>query len=167
LNKKDNFLSAVRENENAILKIASVYTDTADDKNDLVQEILFQLWKSFDSFKERSAISTWIYRVALNVALHQLRTAKKRVPTVLLEEDRLNYATQDNSGAEQKWQVFRQLVENLHVLDKAIILLYLEKKSYQEMAAILGLTETNVATRLSRIKDKLKLQIIKQADYGS
>jgi RNA polymerase sigma-70 factor (ECF subfamily) len=75
--KKETFIRAIKNNEGLIFKIASVYTNSVDDKNDLVQEIIYQLWKSFDSFNEKSSLSTWMYRVAMNVSIYHLKILKK------------------------------------------------------------------------------------------
>ena len=161
MNKKEQFISAIKDNERLIFKIASVYTNNTHDKADLVQEIIFQLWKSFDSFDQRSTISTWMYRVALNVSIYHLKISKKRIVTVPLDEQILDPQDEDNSIVEQKWQQFRNQIENLNLLDKAIVMLYLENKSYEEIAEIIGITASNVGTKLLRIKEKLKSQIIK------
>lgn len=162
MDKKESFIAAVKANEGFILKIASVYTNNGDDKNDLVQEIIYQLWKSYDSFNQRSSLSTWMYRVALNVAIYQLKVSKKRVLTVPIEGQDLDYHEIDNSKVEEKWQVFRQQIDGLNLLDKGIVMLYLDNKSYDEIAEIIGISTSNVGTKLSRIKEKLKTQIIKQ-----
>lgn len=167
MDKKESFIKAIKENENLIFKIASVYTNNTDDKADLVQEIIYQLWKSFDSFNQQSSLSTWMYRVALNVAIYQLKIAKRRVSTVEIDEQILNYQDEDNSAIEQKWEIFRQQIENLNLLDKAIIMLYLDNKSYEEIAEIIGLTVSNVGTKLQRIKEKLKKQTINSQNYGT
>ena len=161
MDKKEIFLSALKENESFIYKIAAVYTNNTDDKNDLVQEIIYQLWKSFDSFKQKSALSTWIYRVALNVALYQLKLSKKRVSTVAVNEEIFNNHETDHSDAEEKWRVFKQQIDKLNLLDKGIVMLYCENKSYDEIAEIIGISKTNVGTKLLRIKEKLKIQINK------
>ncbi|WP_206609703.1 RNA polymerase sigma factor [Paracnuella aquatica] len=84
VDKKELFVAAIEVNKAAIYKIATVYTNGAEDRDDLVQEILYQLWKSFDTFQQKSSIGTWIYRVAMNVAIYQLKAASKRVATVEL-----------------------------------------------------------------------------------
>ncbi|HEY1056822.1 MAG TPA: RNA polymerase sigma factor [Emticicia sp.] len=161
MDKKETFIKAIKENERLIFKIASVYTNNTDDKADLVQEIIYQLWKSFDSFNHQSSVSTWMYRVALNVAIYQLKMAKRRVSTIEIDEQILNYPDEDIGAIEQKWELFRQKIESLNLLDKAIVMLYLDNKSYDEIAEIVGITVSNVGTKMQRIKEKLKKQQVK------
>ena len=163
MDKKKTFIAAIKENEGFIFKIASVYTNNGDDKNDLVQEIIYQLWKSFDSFNQKSKLSTWLYRVAMNVAIYQLKASKKRVLTVPMQEHAIIYYDQDDStNPEEQWQLFRKQIDGLNLLDKGIVMLYLEDKSYEEIGEIIGLSPSNVGTKLSRIKEKLRKQILKQ-----
>ena len=161
MDKKEQFIAAIKENEGFIYKLAAVYTNNADDKNDLVQEIIYQLWKSFDSFSNQSALSTWMYRVALNVAIYQLKASKKRVVTISIDEQLLDHLQVDDSGNEERWKIFKQQIDSLNLLDKAIVMLYLDNKSYDEIAAIIGISKTNVGTKLLRIKEKLRSQINK------
>lgn len=160
--KKETFTAAIKENEGILFKIASVYTNTVDDRNDLIQEIIYQLWKSYGSFKQQSRFSTWMYRVALNVAIYQLKVSKKRILTVPIEDQLYHYQQNDDSGMEEKWKLFRQQIEELNLLDKAIVTLYLDNKSYDEIAEVIGISSSNVGTKLSRIKEKLKTRILKQ-----
>jgi len=161
VDKKEQFIKDIKQHEGFIYKIASAYTNTSDDRNDLVQEILYQLWKSFDSFQQKSSAGTWIYRVALNVAIYQLRQSNKRIQTILVDEHVLDQHEKDNSDDEEKWQLFRVQMDKLNLLDKGIVMLYLDNKSYDEIAAIIGISKTNVGTKLQRIKEKLKQQINK------
>ena len=161
MDKKEKFIAAIKENEGFIYKLASAYTNNTDDKHDLVQEIIYQLWKSFQTFSEQSKLSTWIYRVALNVAIYQLKKSRKIISTVPIDKQALNYHEQAGDEMEEKWKVFRQQIENLHLLDKGIVLLYLDNKSYEEIAEIIGISKTNVGTKLQRIKERLKNQINK------
>lgn len=161
MDKKDSFLTAIKENQSLIYKIASIYTKTIEDRNDLVQEIIYQLWKSFDTFNQKSSLSTWMYRVAMNVAIYHLKIAKRKILTVPLEEQFLDFYEVDNSEIEEKWQTFRQHIDNLNLLDKGIVILYLENKNHEEIAQIIGISTSNVGTKISRIKEKLKQQILK------
>ena len=162
MDKKEQFIAAIKNNEGIIYKIAAVYTNTMQDRDDLVQEIIYQLWKSFDSFKQQSSLSTWMYRVAMNVAIYHLKTSKRKIATVPLNEQLLNLHDSDNSETEEKWQTFKQHIDKLNLLDKGIVILYLENKSYEEIGQIIGISTSNVGTKLMRIKEKLKQQILKQ-----
>ena len=163
MDKKDAFLTAINENQGLIFKAASIYTNNNEDKNDLSQEIIYQLWKSFDTFQQKSSLSTWIYRVALNVAIYHLKTSKRKINTELLDKHFLNFQeTNNNNEIEEKWQLFKQHIDTLNLLDKGIVLLYLENKSHEEIGQIIGISTSNVGTKLSRIKEKLKQQILKQ-----
>ncbi len=162
MDKNETFIKAIKSNERLIYKMASIYTDSIDDRNDLVQEIIYNLWKSFDSFHQKSSMSTWMYRVAMNVAIYYLKTAKRKVLTVPMDGQYLNFQETENNNFEEKLQIFKQHVDNLNLLDKGIVMLYLENKSYQEIAEIVGISESNVGTKIARIKEKLKKQITKQ-----
>lgn len=162
MSKKDIFIETLKENENLVYKIASVYTNSIDDRNDLIQEIIYQLWKSFDTFNEKSSLTTWMYRVAMNTAIHHLKISKRKVTTVALDEQFLNFYDTDNNDIEDKWKIFKQHIDKLNLLDKGIVILYLENKSYEEISKIIGISASNVGTKLSRIKEKIKQQISKQ-----
>ena len=162
MDKKEQFIAAIKNNEGIIYKIAAVYTNTMQDRDDLVQEIIYQLWKSFDSFNQQSSLGTWMYRVAMNVAIYHLKTTKRKITTVPLDEQLLNLHDSDNSETEEKWQTFKQHIDKLNLLDKGIVILYLENKSYEEIGQIIGISTSNVGTKLMRIKERLKQQILKQ-----
>ncbi len=162
MDKKDAFITSINENQGLIFKVASIYTNNAEDRNDLSQEIIYQLWKSFGSFQQKSSLSTWIYRVAMNVAIHHLKSRKRKIFTIPLDEQFLDFHEVENSEVEEKWKIFKQHIDNLNLLDKGIIILYLENKSHEEIAQIIGISTSNVGTKLSRIKEKIKQQILKQ-----
>lgn len=82
MSKKEIFIETLKENENLVYKIASVYTNSIDDRNDLIQEIIYQLWKSFDTFNEKSSLTTWMYRVAMNTAIHHLKISKRKMENI-------------------------------------------------------------------------------------
>jgi len=156
---ESEFIRVIKENEGIIFKIAILYAGDRDDQKDLYQEIVYQLWRSFDSFRSESKISTWIYRIALNTSITHLRKEKKRGPKVDIDEAVINRFDQDDTAMEERLTQLYDQVKKLNTIEKGIVLLHLEGKNYEEIAAITGFTATNVGTRLSRIKDKLRLQL--------
>ena len=158
---KTAFVAIIKKNEGIIYKITRVYTNTNEDQKDLYQEVVYQLWKSFDSFKGNSKISTWIYRVALNTAIAHLNKRKKNIKTRSLDFELLHLADENNEQQEEQFNQLYTTIKQLNVIEKGLILLFLEGKSYDEIAAITGFTSSNVGTRLNRIKKKLKENINK------
>ncbi len=158
---KAELLKLILENKGIILKICNSYCHDKADREDLAQEIIIQLWKSGKGFNPDFKFTTWMYRVALNVAISFYRTGKKRSETIPIAESHL--AIQDELiepfQLEEKSNLLQRHIADLKDLDKALILLYFEEKSYKEIAEIMGITETNVATKVSRIKEKLKQNI--------
>ena len=161
VDKKDIFIKVIQENEGLIYKVAAFYTNSKDDRADLVQEIIYTLWKSFETFKQQSALSTWMYKVAMNVAIFHLKKSKKRVTTTEIDPAIFNFPETDSGDLEEKLKVLHSHIQGLNLFDKGILMLYLESKSHEEIAEIIGISKTNVGTKLSRIKEKLKKQIIK------
>jgi RNA polymerase sigma-70 factor (ECF subfamily) len=162
VDKKTAFITAINENQGLIFKVASIYTNNTEDRNDLSQEIIYQLWKSFDTFMQKSSLCSWMYRVAMNVAINHLKISKKKVLTVPLNNQFLDFPEFDNNQIEERWPTLKQHIDRLDLLDKGIVILYLENKSHDEIAMIIGISKSNVGTKLSRIKEKLKRQILKQ-----
>lgn len=154
---KPEFLQLIRDNQRVIYKICHLYCNNATDREDLAQEIIYQLWKSGNSFKEEYKFSTWMYRIALNVAISFYR---KRLtnPVITVSDHHQDIAdtTEDREGLEENIRHLQKFIAGLKELDKAIVLLYLEERSYREIAEIVGISETNTATRISRIKETLK-----------
>jgi len=158
LNSKEEFLKLIQENRKIIFKICNSYCKNRTDREDLAQEIIYQLWRSFGSFDPGYKFSTWMYRVALNVAISDYRKVKKKDDTISLDEHLIEIADEDdqNNESENNFRLLQQFINELKELDRALMLLYLEEKSYREIADILGITETNAATKISRIKEKIK-----------
>jgi RNA polymerase sigma factor (sigma-70 family) len=156
---KTAFVAIIKENEGILYKITRVYTDTIEDQKDLYQEIVYQLWKSFDSFKGNSKISTWIYRIALNTSITSLSKRKKKVPQVNLDVELLHVIEEKDAHIDEQLELLYKTIKQLNVIEKGLILLFLEGKSYDEIAVITGFSGSNVGTRLSRIKKKLKENI--------
>ena len=153
-----NFLDIVESNKGILFKVANSYCRNVEDRKDLVQEIILQLWKSFDNYNEIFKLSTWIYRISLNVAISFYRKEKsrKRISNPLTTDIFAFTDTEISEDKETNLGILNQLILKLNDLDKALMLLYLEEKSYKEISEIIGITETNVATKIGRIKSKLK-----------
>ena len=161
MDKKKLFIKAIQENEGLIYKVATFYTNDKDDRDDVVQEIIYSLWKSFESFKQNSSLSTWMYQVAMNVAIFHLKRRKKAATTIPIDIALLNSPESISDNFEEKLKILQEHIRDLNLLDKGIVMLYLESKSHEEIAQIIGISKTNVGTKLSRIKEKLKTKINK------
>lgn len=156
--QKQLFVQYIQENKGIIYKICQVYCSDKTEREDLAQEMVYELWKSFPRFDSAYRFSTWMYRVALNVAISFYRKEKKTITAIPFSEALLQF--EEPTGAdpenEKNLVLLQQFISRLKEIDRSVILLYLDDKSYREMAEIIGTTETNIATRLNRIKDKLK-----------
>ena len=153
IEKEKQFENLVREHKRTIYTVCYMFSKNSDEVDDLFQEILIRLWKGFDSFEERSSVRTWIYRVALNAAINNDKKERHRVQTIQLTLDIDPYEADDPST-----QQIRQLydrINQLDLIDRSLILLWLEGITYEEIGAIIGITPSNVGVRLLRIKDKL------------
>jgi len=164
-NKETQFLQLIGENKGILFKISKIYQDDPADRDDLLQEMILQLWLAFGSFRGESKFSSWMYRVALNTAIVFFKKQKRRP-----DNEQLPYQydkAEEPSLAEEKEEqlaVFYKAVQQLDKVEKALIYLYMENQPYEEIAAMLGITEGNVRVRLNRVKNKLK-EIIKKMNY--
>jgi RNA polymerase sigma factor (sigma-70 family) len=160
---KEQFLDILERNIGIIIRISRVYTKVEQDQEDLINDITLELWKSFKSFKGNSKISTWIYRVALNTSLNYKR--KKRNDTLFSSINDFKSETsewlneQDNS---EQSEILYRCIDELNELNKAIILLYLDGNSHDEISAITGISKTNVGTRIGRIKEQIRNLAVKK-----
>ncbi len=147
----------VAENQAIINNVCFGYANNPEDRNDLRQEILIQIWKSYPNFNHKSKTSTWIYRIALNTAISNFRRKKSDIRSNDISPEFLQIPeAEENKDLEENIMMLYQFIHALNDLEKAIMLLYLDDKSYSDIAAIVGITETNVATKISRIKNKLR-----------
>lgn len=151
---KDFVNSFVEQNMGLIMHLCRAYSRDEESLKDLVQEVTLQLWRSHKSFKGNSQLSTWVYRVTLNVCLSHSKRMKRNPETVPLE-GKHNPSESEDPEKEQIEKLYAG-IKQLKESDRAIILLYLEDKSYKEMSDILGITVTNVGVKVNRLKDKLK-----------
>lgn len=161
MGKKQDFTQTIQQHQGIIFKITTIYTRNKDDQKDLYQDIVYNLWKSFESFRNESKISTWMYRVALNTALTQVKKKKKKGHSVSIEKIILAETENYDTDFEERLKLMYAQIHQLNVLEKGIMLLVLEGKKYDEIAEITGLSASNVGTRISRIKLKLKEKLNK------
>lgn len=159
MQKEEEFVRVIKEHEGVIFKITTMYTDNRDDQKDLYQEVVYQLWKSFGNFRAESKISTWMYRIALNTALTRLKKNKRMGNSVSIDKVVMEQTENYDPEFEEKLKLLYSHIKQLNVLEKGLMLLLLEGKKYEEIAEITGLSPSNVGTRISRIKQKLKQQI--------
>ena len=158
MGKEQDFTKMVRENEAIIFKITTMYTNNDQDQKDLYQDIVYQLWKSFESFRSESKLSTWMYRVAMNTAITRFKKSGKNDITVPIEKVVLRELDTDDEETEDRIKSLYKHINQLNLLEKGIMLLLLEGKKYEEISEITGLSLTNVGTKISRIKKKIKKQ---------
>ena len=163
---QEAFIRLVSEHRGMLYKVCRLYCFTEADRQDLFQEIVFQLWRSFPSFRGEARISTWLYRIALNTAISGLRKKQSLIRTV--DPERLPTELQDIQYSAEKEEQVRLLytaIEQLSEVERALTMLYLEDRSYQEMEEILGISQNNLRVKMNRIREKLRK--ITQADvYG-
>ena len=163
--KEAEFLKQMESNKGILFKICRIYQDNAEDRNDLLQEMTLQLWLAYDSFKGESKFSSWMYRVALNTAIAFFKKQKRRPDdqTLPYDFDRAEELSMVNEE-EEKLAMFYKAVHQLNKVEKALVYLYMEDQSYEEIATHLGITQVNARVRMSRLKDKLK-EITKEMSY--
>jgi RNA polymerase sigma-70 factor (ECF subfamily) len=156
----DHFLDLLDTHKGIVYKIARAYARTTEDREDLTQEITLQLWRTLDRYDGRTQWSTWIYRVALNTAISYHRRRQTRQRQAAEWATLFRYEAEEAPGADPRLAQLQAFIQELKPLDKALILLYLDGKSQREMAEIMGLTPTNVSTKVGRIKQRLKQKFL-------
>ena len=153
---EQQFEQHIKTNELLIYKVCRMYAYTTADREDLFQEIVIQLWNAYPKFRGESKFSTWLYRVALNTAITGLRKKKdfieSREPAQLPEG-----ITDENTGREDQLLQLHQAIGQLNQVEKAIVMLYMEDKTYEEMEDIMGMSQGNLRVKMNRIKEKLRL----------
>lgn len=156
---KRDFIRIIESNHGIIKSLCNAYYTSPEDQKDVFQDIILQLWKSFESFRGDSEISTWIYRVSLNTILAKVRKEKKKIITETISCSQLTFS---NALADDDTELLHNVLQYLKELDKAIVILYLEGYKNKEIAQILNLTPTNISTRLSRVIADLKAKFKNQ-----
>ena len=162
-NLQQEFLEKIESHKGMIFKVSKMYVDHQEDREDLYQEIVFQLWKSYQKFEGKSQFSTWLYRVSLNTALTFLKSEKRKPDNAFLHEN-LDVAEESQDDKEVQLQLFYKAVHELNPIEKALIFLFLEDQNHKEISENLGISEVNARVKLNRTKEKLQ-QIIKNYGY--
>jgi RNA polymerase sigma-70 factor, ECF subfamily len=163
---QDEFVKLIQEQRLLLYKVCNLYCFTQHDRQDMFQEIIVQLWKAYPQFRGESKFSTWLYRIALNTAISDLRKKKRRITPI--DPDHIPTQLQDMQYPQEKEEQLQQLyaaIGRLSEVEKALVMLYLEEKNYEEMEEILGINQNNLRVKMNRIKDKLR-KLTKEANYG-
>jgi RNA polymerase sigma-70 factor (ECF subfamily) len=147
-----------------VLKVAGSYAASPDDRADLAQDIAAQLWRAWPSYEPHRPVTTWMYRIALNVAISHLRGRSLRDRHHVPLEDGLDDIAGDARGddahaADQQVRLLREVIARLPPMDRALMLLYLDERGHREIAEILGIGESNVATKISRLKQRIRSEL--------
>ena len=160
MNKQEQqqfFTEIIEQHKGILFKVARVYCPNENDRQDLIQEMMIQVWQSIHKYIDQFKISTWLYRISLNVAISFYRKNTTRANRfTVLNELTIEILTENKAETEQQLNLLEQFISELKELDKALILLYLEDKTHTEIAEIVGLSVSNVGTKVGRIKEKLK-----------
>lgn len=166
---QDRFVALLEEHKKILFKIASSYARQAADREDLIQEMVLQLWRSFGSYDERQRFSTWMYRVALNVAISYYRRETRRTRVVVSgDEALLELAVAPESDAlVEEFELLRKLIDGLDEFERALVILYLDGNPHETIGEIMGISMSNVGTRLSRIKHKLRSEYERTERHGT
>lgn len=157
LEQRQYFQEIIKQHKGILFKVARAYCPNEDDRQDLIQEMMIQIWQSIHRYNDQYKISTWLYRISLNTAIsfYRKNSTRERRFTVL-DEKTAQIPTIVKSDNERLLNLLEQFISDLKEIDKALMILYLEDKSHAEIAEILGMSVSNVGTKIGRIKDKLK-----------
>lgn len=154
---EDKFLKDFENNQNIVHKVCRIYTTNQNAHNDLFQEVAIQLWKNYPKFRGDSKFSTWMYRVALNTAISLYRKSTRRIKTQDIDNVSFKIeSTEYDDTQDVQLQSLYSAIRTLSDIDRALIFLYLEDKSYREISSALGISEVNARVKMNRAKEKLK-----------
>lgn len=163
MSKEKEFTRLIQDNQGIVHKVCRIYTDSPEAHEDLFQEIVLQLWKSFDSFKGDSKFSTWMYRVGLNTAITLIRKKERSIATTSIDSQAY-FDVKMNEVDEEKEEQLKLLyasIKKLNEVERALVLLYLEDLPYKEISETLGISEVNARVKMNRIKEKLRIMMSK------
>lgn len=154
--KEKEFSQLIKDNQGLIIKVSRLYTNSIEDEQDLFQEIVLQLWRSYDTFKGQSKISTWMYRVALNTAITLFRKKTKSPQTDELRDFHYKDFVEDDEEKQQQISTLYKVIKILPNVERAIVTMYLDDLPYKDIAENLGITEVNARVKMNRLKKTLK-----------
>lgn len=156
-NQQQFFEDVIEQHKGILFKVAKTYCRNDDDRQDLLQEMMIQIWRSLHRYNNQFAITTWLYRISLNVAIsfYRKNSTKQNLRVPLIDEA-LPIQNHNPAERQEQLELLDQFISELNDLDRALMLLYLEDKSHAEISEIMGISVTNVGTKLGRIKEKLK-----------
>jgi len=154
--EEKSFINLIQEHQGLIHKVCILYENDPEARNDLFQEIVLQLWKSFSSFRGEAKITTWMYRIALNTAISGLRKQGRKIRTEDLQEVHLNFSDGPPDNQEENFQRLQWAIMQLPEIERAMIMMALEEIPYEEIAETIGITQNNVRVRMNRIREKLR-----------
>ena len=164
--RADRFVSLLDEHRKILYKVAGTYARGAADRQDVVQEMVVQLWRSFDRYDARSPFTTWMYRIALNVAISWFRAETRNARTIVPAGEAIlevAAAPAESKELEDGLRVLWQAIDGLDALDRALVVLYLDGQSHEAIAEVLGISSTNVGTKINRIKARLRRDLSRPA----
>lgn len=161
--KEIEFSKLIKDNQGLIIKVSRLYTNSREDEEDLFQEVVLQLWRSYDTFKGQSKISTWMYRVALNTAITLFRKKTKSPQTDELQDFHYKDFLEDDEEKQQQISTLYKVIKMLPNVERAIVTMYLDDLPYRDIAENLGITEVNARVKMNRLKKTLKELIEKHA----
>jgi RNA polymerase sigma-70 factor (ECF subfamily) len=160
--RQAEFHALLEAHRRLVFKVAGTYARHPDDRADLAQEIAAQLWRAFPGYDATRSFSTWMYRIALNVAISQVRSNAPRQQNAVALDEQLHDVADERAAdpeAAQRLRALNRLIAALEPLNRALLLLYLEERSYREIGEVLGLSETNVATKIARLKQRIRTDL--------
>ncbi len=154
--QQPSFVKLVNENQGLIHKVCILYETDREARNDLFQEIVLQLWRSYPTFRGEAKITTWMYRIALNTAISGLRKSGRKVKTQELEEYHFNISDHAEDHFEDNWQKLQWAIRQLTEIERAMIMMALDEVPYDEIAENIGISQNNVRVRMNRIREKIR-----------
>jgi RNA polymerase sigma-70 factor (ECF subfamily) len=156
IGEETKFINLINQHQGLIHKVCIMYEQDPDGRNDLFQEIVLQLWKSFATFRGEAKITTWMYRIALNTAISGYRRQTRHIKTEDLKDAHFNISENRGDEQEEEFQKLQVAIRQLSEIERAMIMMALEEIPYEEIAETIGITQNNVRVRMNRIREKLR-----------